>query len=90
MIIWDENKRQSNIKKHGIDFANCLELWDGLTITREDSRFEYAEQRLITLGIVLDGVALVVHTETIEGDTRIISARKATRYERKYYYSKIQ
>jgi uncharacterized DUF497 family protein len=89
MMIWDENKRISNLKKHGIDFLDCSELWNNLTVTREDMRYSYLEQRFITLGIVLNGVAVVIHTETIDGDVRLISARKATRYERKYYYSKI-
>jgi uncharacterized DUF497 family protein len=89
MMIWDENKRISNLKKHGIDFLDCFELWDNLTVTREDIRYSYLEQRFITLGIVLDGVALVVHTDTVDGDVRLISARKAAKHERKYYYSKI-
>ncbi len=88
-MIWDENKRISNLKKHGIDFLDCVELWDNLTVTREDMRYSYLEQRFITLGIVLNGVALVIHTDTIDGDIRLISARKATKNERKYYYSQI-
>ena len=88
-MIWDENKRISNLKKHGIDFLDCFELWDNLTVTREDTRHSYLEPRFITLGIVLNGVAVVVHTETVKGDVRLISARKATKYERKYYYSTI-
>lgn len=88
-MIWDENKRISNLKKHGIDFLDCVELWDNLTVTREDMRYSYLEQRFITLGIVLNGVTVVIHTDTVDGDIRLISARKATKYERKYYYSKI-
>lgn len=89
MMIWDENKRISNLKKHGIDFQDCSDLWENLTVTYEDTKYQYPESRFITLGIVLNGVAVVIHTETIDGDVRLISARKATRYERKYYYSKI-
>ena len=89
MMIWDENKRLSNLKKHGIDFLDCSDLWENLTVTYEDTKYQYSESRFITLGIVLNGVTVVIHTETIDGDVRLISARKATRYERKYYYSKI-
>jgi uncharacterized protein (DUF4415 family) len=38
MITWDEKKRQINIKKHGIDFANCSAIFDTHMITKEDDR----------------------------------------------------
>jgi uncharacterized DUF497 family protein len=86
---WDEKKRRANLAKHGIDFADLAPLFSGLTITVLDSRYDYGEFRFITLGI-LNGIAMTVaHTETGEV-IRIISARKATRYEEESYYKEIR
>jgi len=85
---WDENKRQLNIQKHGIDFIGVEEVFDGETVTLEDNRVDYGEQRFVTLGMKLGRVVAVVHTE--RGDAiRIISIRKATKYEQRTYFSQI-
>lgn len=86
---WDEKKRRANLVKHGIDFADLDPLFGGLTITVLDSRFDYGEFRFITLGILNGIVMAIAHTETDEV-LRIISARKATRYEEESYYQKIR
>ncbi len=85
---WDEVKRKSNIKKHGIDFINSPMIFDGYTLTVEDDRFDYGEERFITFGIFEERVVVVVHTEN-EDSIRIISIRKATKYEEKAYFSQI-
>lgn len=77
---WDENKRLVNVRKHGIDFIDVKAVFDGDTMTVEDDRFDYGEQRFITLGLLKGRVVAVVHSERGER-TRIISARKATNYE---------
>lgn len=85
---WDEAKRQLNIEKHGIDFADLKPLFDGETVIIMDDRFDYGEYRFITLGLLNGIVFVVVHTETDEV-IRIISARKATKYEEKRYFEEI-
>jgi uncharacterized protein len=37
---WDEIKRRVNLRKHGIDFADVVHIFDGLTVTIEDTRFD--------------------------------------------------
>ncbi len=87
-LDWDEAKRKDNIIKHGVDFADLRPLFEGLTVSVFDDRFDYGEERFITFG-ALNGVVLaVVHTE-IKNAIRIISARKATRYEEKTYFEEI-
>jgi uncharacterized protein len=86
---WDEKKRRANLAKHGIDFADLAPLFSGLTITVLDSRYDYGEFRFITLGILNGIVMTVAHTETDEV-IRIISARKATRYEEESCFKKIR
>jgi uncharacterized protein len=85
---WDETKRQSNIHKHRIDFIDVRSLFDGYTLTVEDTRLSYDEPRYITVGLVKGHAVVVVHTE--RGDRiRIISARKATKYEEIAYFEQI-
>ena len=90
MITWDEEKSRANLKKHGVSFETAqLVFEDPLHISRQD-RVEGGELRWQTLGMA-GGVALllVAHTwrETHVGEEhiRIISARRATKTERKVY-----
>jgi hypothetical protein len=85
---WDEAKRRTNISKHGVDFADLEPLFDGETVTVLDDRFDYGEDRFVTLGLLNGVVLVVVHTET---DTviRLISVRKATKNEEKSYFKEI-
>jgi uncharacterized DUF497 family protein len=87
-VEWDEEKREENIRKHGIDFAGVETLFEGFTATIEDDRLDYGEQRFVTFGVMEGRVAAVVHTE--QSDTiRIISIRKATKREEQGYFSTI-
>lgn len=83
---WDEGKRVENLRKHGIDFVGVEAVFDGLTVTIEDDRWDYGEQRLVTFGVLESRVVAVVHTESPDV-IRIISMRKATRGEEKSYFS---
>jgi uncharacterized DUF497 family protein len=83
---WDEAKREANLRKHGIDFVGIEELFAGYTVTFEDDRDDYGEQRFITFGVLNGGVVVVAHTERGRA-IRIISARKASRHEQKSYVS---
>ena len=81
---WDSKKAISNLKKHGIDFADAV-------IVLEDERAitipgDYPdEERFITVGIDSFGRILVVIHTWRENRIRIISARKATAKEIKQY-----
>ena len=88
MFVWDEAKRRLNLRKHGIDFADASRIFRGVTFTAEDTREDYGEQRFLTLGLLEDQVVSVAHTEQGE-EIRIISIRKATKYEARFYFSQI-
>jgi hypothetical protein len=88
MFAWDETKRRANLRKHGIDFADAEEIFSGFTLSVADTRQVYGEQRLLTLGLLQDQVVSVTHTERGD-DIRIISIRKATKHEARYYFSQI-
>lgn len=90
MFSWDETKNKCNQSKHGVSFELAQLVFDDpLHMTRQD-RIESGELRWQTFGMV-SGVLLllVAHTwnETETGDEhiRIISARRATKIERKIY-----
>jgi uncharacterized protein len=87
-IQWDEEKRRANLREHGIDFADLLEFFDGELATDEDARYFYGEPRFQSVGI-LAGVVLSVVWTPVDTDAttiRLISARKATRYETQKWF----
>lgn len=83
-LDWDEDKRKSNLKKHGVDLLYAAFIFEGHTIMREDNRKDYGEVRFASLGLV-DGVPYtVIHTER-NGHIRLISAWKGGRKEYEEY-----
>ena len=86
---WDEAKRQANLEKHGVDFAEAEKFnWDEAIIEPDDRR-DHGEQRLRALGPIsgrLYAMACVHRGDAI----RIISLRKANRREFNYYVQEIQ
>jgi uncharacterized DUF497 family protein len=89
MFAWDEAKRRLNLRKHGIDFTDADKIFRGLTFTAEDDREIYGERRYLTLGLLDDQVVSVTHTERGE-EIRIISIRKATKHEARFYFTQIK
>jgi uncharacterized protein len=87
---WDPEKDRANKRKHGIGFDTARLVFDDpLALSRIDAAAG-EEERWQTVGAIGDATVLVVHTVLEEADGgevsgRIISARKATRYERKAY-----
>jgi uncharacterized DUF497 family protein len=75
LFEWDENKRQANIEKHGIDFADLEAIFRGPIIERVD----------ILVGTI-DNIVLVVVYPWRGSVRRIISARRANNRERRTYY----
>lgn len=87
-FTWGERKRRSNLRDHGIDFRDVPRLFEGPTFTFEDDRFDYGEQRFVTLGF-LGGVAVsLVHTEAPDR-IHAISLRRATRNEEAILFKSI-
>lgn len=61
-VEWDERKRKTNLRKHGIDFVGCEAIFAGTTKTMIDDREDYGEERFITFGLLDGRVVAVVHT----------------------------
>ena len=86
---WDERKNRANRAKHGVSFEAATLVFDDPHAVGVPEHSEEREERWKTLGIAAGVVPLlVVHTHREEGGEefiRIISARKATPWERKIY-----
>ena len=84
---WDEHKAAANFAKHGISFELAMQVFaDPMRIIGDDTRKDYGELRQNTVGRAdADIIACVTHTDRA-GVTRLISARHASRKERKTYY----
>jgi len=85
-FAWDPKKAASNVRDHRLTFEEASSVFgDSLAITFDDPDHSEGERRLLTFGLSEQGRLLVVsHTER-RGLVRIISARRATRAERKIY-----
>jgi uncharacterized DUF497 family protein len=83
---WDSNKAQINLEKHRVAFEEAITaFYDPLSITIPDPEHSEGEHRFLLLGLSNRNRLLVV-SHTDRGDSiRIISARVATRHERKNY-----
>ena len=87
---WDEGKNRENIRRHGIDFADVVQMFDHPMLVRLDTRQDYGEDRWIGIGLLRAMVAVVVYVEWADEETiRIISARRATRHETREYGKRV-
>jgi uncharacterized protein len=88
VVTWDEQKRQGNLRSHGLDFEGCEAVFDHPVVTKEDSRRPYGEQRINLLGWLRDRVVHMTYTERGE-DLHVISLREASKHEVRYYFKAI-
>ena len=82
---WDKRKHQTNIEKHGLDFADAYKLFQSPMLVKLDDREDYGEERWIGIGLMELRVVVMVFTEPKEDTIRVISFRKATSDETKRY-----
>lgn len=83
-ITYDPEKRDSTLARRGLDFEDAVHVFAGTTLTIEDDRYDYAETRYQTIGLLNERLVMVVWTE--RGSARhIISMRKCNDREEKKY-----
>ena len=81
---WDEAKNLVNIAKHGIDFDDAIGIFNHRILERVDNRRDYGETRTRAIGLSSGRELFVIYT--MRGEVRrIISARRASRDERRAY-----
>lgn len=83
---WDTEKAEKNIRKHDVSFDEAASVFDEpLFITLLDGEHSSDDERYITIGLSnMNRLLLVTHTERNDR-IRVISARKATKNEEKFY-----
>lgn len=86
---WDENKNRINLQKHGISFDEAKTVfYDESAILFDDPEHSEEEERFLIIGVTAqEKICIVSHCYRDEDKKiRIISARKATKSERKIYF----
>jgi hypothetical protein len=87
---WDPAKDALNKRKHGYSLAQGVPaLEDANKVAWFDDRFDYGEERELTIGLNQQNVVFVVSVEKVKEVTRIISVRKAKRDEERIYFRAI-
>lgn len=86
---WDASKNAANIRKHGIDFSDVINIFSHPMLTAIDDCYGYGEPRWVAIGLVRQMIGVVVYTERRGDVVRIISARKATKSEVRRYEQSI-
>jgi uncharacterized protein len=81
---WDPRKNAANMAKHGVDFEDAIGVFQNPFLEWQDTRKGYGERRFVVIGMV-DAVTLTVVYAERGSDRRIVSARRASRYERKLH-----
>ena len=88
-IEYDPTKRSATLQGRGLDMARAGDVFDGATLTVEDDRRDYGEDRFITIGFIDDAMAVPVWTPR-DGVQRIISMRRANERERRLYAPRLR
>jgi uncharacterized DUF497 family protein len=85
VFVWDADKADENRRKHGVRFEEAVEAFFDPFFRVSDAG-DSGEQRHAVLGMDMAGSLLfVVHVEREDDAIRLISARRATRHERRFY-----
>ncbi len=82
---WDESKNKTNIDKRDLDFADARQIFDAPMLVKIDNRKDYGEERFVGIGFLQNLVVVIVFTEPNEQTIRVISLRKALKYEREQF-----
>ncbi len=87
---WDERKNEINIRKHGFDFRDAWEVFQGPLLVRLDQREDYGEDRWQGIGLLRGQVVVLIFTQRGSDLIRVISLRKARKHEREGFEKALQ
>ncbi len=88
-IEFDPAKRLATLQERGLDMADAEEVFAGPSLTIEDSRRDYGEKRMITIGLLFGRMVVLVWTPRGR-NWRVISMRKANAREKKLYGPRLE
>jgi uncharacterized DUF497 family protein len=86
---WDDAKNKANIRKHGLDFTNAREIFDAPMLAEIDNSEDYGEKRFVGIGFLRNIIVVIIFTEPRSETIRVISLRKALKYEREKFEQSI-
>jgi len=86
---WDEEKRRTNLKKHGFDFVDAPAIFEQEHVIVLDDRFDYTEPRYVAFGLLHGEVVTVVFVDRPNDAIRFISMRKASSREAVNFFKQI-
>ncbi len=88
-ITFDVSKRSKTLDERGLDFADAVEVFAGITLEFLDERFEYGEPRITTVGYLCGRMVVMIWTH--RGKSRhIISLRKANEREKAKFRQRLE
>lgn len=87
---WSRYKNEANIRKHHLDFSDAWAVFESPMFIEVDDRRDYRETRYTGVGFLRDLVVLLVFSEKEDDIIRIISLRKAVKYEREEFFKYLQ
>ncbi len=82
---WDDDKDRENVRKHELSFADAWQIFDAPMLIEIDNREDYGEKRFVGIGFLRNFIVVIVFTEPRENAIRVISLRKALKYEREKF-----
>jgi uncharacterized protein len=85
-FTWDPEKNRRNVALHGIAFETAIRIFEGSVVEREDRRENYGEIRVYAIGLVEGREIAVIYTDREVDERRIISAWRAEKRERRFYW----
>lgn len=80
-VTYDPSKRDRTLAERGLDFRRAADVFAGVTLEVEDTRYVYGEQRIICYGQLVGRMVVVVYSPR-GADRHIISMRKANEREK--------
>ena len=80
-ITYDPLKREKALQDRGLDFADAVIVFQGVTLEVEDIRKDYGEQRIICFGLLVARMVVVGYTPR-GADRHVFSMRKANEREK--------
>jgi uncharacterized DUF497 family protein len=89
-VSFDETKRQLVLKEHGVDLAGAGRLLDGLCFEMADDRFDYGEERWVSIGELDGEVVVCIWADWGDDHVRVITMWKAKANEKKRYYDYLE
>jgi uncharacterized DUF497 family protein len=87
-LTFDPAKRAATLADRGLDFADAEQVFAGLVFEFPDERFDYDEERIITVGLLAGRMVVIVWTRRGQ-DRHIISMRKANEREQQRYKDRL-